>query len=333
MTDESHDGSERRPLPAWLARIDGWQRTRTAPSFVVAVARKSGDDRARPLSALIAHYAFFSIFPLLLVLVTVLGWVLADNPSLRQDVLDSTVAQFPVLGDDLTGNIGSIGGSGIALAIGLLTALWAGIGMGLGMQYAFDTVWAVPRVERATAVAARLRALGAVSILAVALIVGSGGASLLAGVGGAPILGRVAIAAVAFVAVAGAILGVFVVLTPSQPWSRLWVGALVAAVGWAVLQVIGAWFVGRVVSRAGNTYGVFAVVIGLLVWLSLLARVLVIGAEVNAVLRFRLWPRALLGPPMDAEPTEADLVVYSSKDSSLSSPLRSTSVRRMMRER
>jgi membrane protein len=141
------------------------------------------------------------------------------------------------------------------------------------------------------------------------------------------------VAVVALAVVAAAILGVFVVLTPSQPWSRLWVGALVATVGWAVLQVVGAWFVGRVVTRAGDTYGVFAVVIGLLVWLSLLARALVIGAEVNAVLRFRLWPRALLGPPMDAEPTAADLAVYSSKDSSLSSPRRSTSVRRMMRDR
>ncbi|MGZ4682952.1 MAG: YihY/virulence factor BrkB family protein [Acidimicrobiales bacterium] len=325
--------TRRRPLPAPLARIDAWQRDRRVPSFVVAVARKSGDDRARPLAALIAHYAFFSIFPLLLVLVTLLGWVLSDDPSLRQRVLDSTVAQFPVIGDDLTGNIGAIQGSGVALAIGLLTALWAGMGMGLGMQYAFDTVWAVPRVERATAVAARVRALGAVAILGVALVVGSGATTFVAGVGAAPLLGRIGVGIIAVAAVAGAILGVFVVLTPSQPWSRLWIGALVSTVGWAALQVIGAWFVGRVVSRAGNTYGVFAVVIGLLVWLSLLARVLVVGAEVNAVLRFRLWPRALLGPPMDAEPTAADLAVYSSKDSSLSSPLRSTSVRRMMRER
>jgi membrane protein len=333
LTDESPDSSNRRALPAWLARIDAWQRARTIPSFVVGVARKSGDDRARPLAALIAHYAFFSIFPLLLVLVTVLGWALADNPSLRQQVLDSTVAQFPVIGDDLTRNIGSIQGSGIALAIGLLTALWAGIGMGLGMQYAFDTVWAVPRVERTTAVAARVRALGAVAILAVALVVGSAATSFVAGVGAVPVLGRIGVAAIALLAVAGAVLGLFVVLTPSEPWSRLWPGALVSTAGWAALQVVGAWFVGRVVNRAGNTYGVFAVVIGLLVWLSLLARVLVIGAEVNAVLRFHLWPRALLGPPMDAEPTAADLAVYSSKDSSLSSPLRSTNVRRMMRER
>ena len=327
------DGPARKPLPRWLARVDAWQRTRTIPSFLVAVSRKSGDDRARPLAALIAHYAFFSIFPLLLVLVTVLGWVLADDPALRQQVIDSTVAQFPVIGGDLTGNVGSIEGSGLALVIGLVTALWAGIGMGLGLQYAFDTVWAVPRVERSTAVAARVRALGSVVILAVALVAGTSAAGFVGGVGGVPAIGRVGVIVVAVAVVAAAILGVYVVLTPSQPWSHLWVGALVATVGWALLQVVGAWFVARVVSKAGDTYGVFAVVIGLLVWLSLLARVLVIGAEVNAVLRFELWPRALLGPPMDAEPPEADLAVYSSKDSSLSSPRRSTSVRRMMRDR
>jgi membrane protein len=330
-TDDADE--RRRPLPRPLARFDAWQRERTVPSLLVAVARKSGDDQARPLAAVIAHYAFFSLFPLLLVLVTVLGLVLEGNPSLREQVLDSTVSQFPVIGDDLTSNIGSIGGSGLALAFGLATALWAGIGMGLGMQYAFDTVWAVPRVERSTAVVARLRALGSVAILGTAVVVGSGAAGIVGGVRGVPILARVGVAVVAFVVAAAATLGLFVVLTPGQRWSSLWVGALVATVGWAVLQVVGAWFVSRVVSRAGNTYGVFAVVIGLLVWLSVLARVLVIGAEINAVLRYRLWPRALLGPPMDAEPTPADLAVYSSKDSSLSSSLRSTSVRRMMRER
>jgi membrane protein len=322
-----------RPLPRPLARLDAWQRSRRAPALVVAVARKSGDDRARPLAALIAHYAFFSVFPLLLVLVTVMGWLLADNPTLRQQVLDSTIAQFPVVGDELTTNIGSIEGNGLALLVGLLTALWASMGMGLGMQYAFDTVWAVPRVDRSTAVTARLRALGSVAILVVALVVSAGSAGLVAWVGAIPAIGQAAVVVIAFAVVAATLLGLFVVLTPSQPWSRLWIGALVTTAGWSVLQVAGAWFVDRVVSRAGNTYGVFAVVIGLLVWLSLLARVLVIGAEVNAVLRFHLWPRALLGPPMDAEPTAADLVVYSSKDSSLSSPLRSTSVRRMIRDR
>ena len=299
----------------------------------MAVSRKSGDDRARPLAALIAHYAFFSIFPLLLVLVTVLGWVLADDPELRQQVIDSTVAQFPVIGADLTGNVGSIEGSGVALVIGLVTALWAGIGMGLGLQYAFDTVWAVPRVERSTAVAARVRALGLGGDPGRRPGGGLGAAGFVGGVGGVPALGRVGVAVVALAVVAAAILGVFVVLTPEP--------AVVAAVGrraggdGGLGRAAGgrAWFVARVVSRAGNTYGVFAVVIGLLVWLSLLARALVIGAEVNAVLRFRLWPRALLGPPMDAEPTAADLAVYSSKDSSLSSPRRSTSVRRMMRDR
>ena len=328
MTDECP-----KPLPPWLARIDDWQRLRRVPGFVVAVFRKSGDDRGGPLAALIAHYAFFSLFPLLLVLVTVLGRVLADNPTLRQKVLDSALSQFPVIGDDVTSNIGSIESSGIALVIGVLTALWAGMGMGLGMQYAFDTVWAIPRRERSTAVTLRLRALAAVAILGLALVVGSGAAAAVATVGWFPAIGRFGVAIVAFVVVTVAVLGVFVVLTPSQPWSRLWRGAVVTAVGWAVLQVIGTWFVSRVVGRAGNTYGVFAVVIGLLVWLSMLARVLVIGAEVNAVICFRLWPRALLGPPRDARPTEADEAVYASKDSSLSSPLRSTSVRRMMRDR
>ena len=90
---------ERKPLPRWLARIDAWQRD---PWSAVVPGGGLPQVRRRPGSAavgvLIAHYAFFSIFPLLLVLVTVIGWVLSDHPALRQEVIDSTVAQFPVIG-------------------------------------------------------------------------------------------------------------------------------------------------------------------------------------------------------------------------------------------
>ena len=82
-----------------LAAIDGWQRRHAAAGFAIAVAKKFGEDRGSNLAALIAFYAFFSLFPLLLAFVSVLGFVLDDNPSLRDDVIDSAVARIPVIGD------------------------------------------------------------------------------------------------------------------------------------------------------------------------------------------------------------------------------------------
>ena len=82
-------------------------------AVLVAVVRKYGEDSGGSLAALIAYRAFFSLFPLLLLLTTVLGYVLAGDPGLREEVVDSSLAQFPVIGEQLQGR--SLEGSGVAL--------------------------------------------------------------------------------------------------------------------------------------------------------------------------------------------------------------------------
>lgn len=71
-----------------LAAVDSYQQRHRWLAFPLAVWRKFGDDQAGSLAALLAYYAFLATFPLLLVLVTVLGLVLAGNPGLQRDVLD-----------------------------------------------------------------------------------------------------------------------------------------------------------------------------------------------------------------------------------------------------
>ena len=109
------------------------------------MVRKFLDDRAANLAALIAFYAFFSVFPLLLALVSVLGFVLEDDPTLREDIVDSTLAQLPVLGSQVAGAAEPLTGSGIALAVGILGALWAGLGVTVALGRAFE----VDRFDRA----------------------------------------------------------------------------------------------------------------------------------------------------------------------------------------
>src|SRR5262249_13977506 len=76
---------------------------------------------------------------------------------------------------------------------------------------------------------------------------------------------------------------------------------VLAAVGWAALQALGGIYVDRVVRRANQTYGLFAIVIGLLSWLYLGAQMLLYAAEANVVRARRLWPRSLLEPVPDAD--------------------------------
>jgi membrane protein len=139
--------------------IDRWQRRRASIAFAVAVGRKFGDDRAGGFAALIAYYAFFSIFPLLLALTSVLGFVLQGDEQLQEEIVDSVFAEVPVLGPQIRASIGSVDGSGPALVIGLGLAIWAGLGVTLALSRAFDRVWSVPRVRRRRFVAARVRGL------------------------------------------------------------------------------------------------------------------------------------------------------------------------------
>src|SRR4051794_41926711 len=131
-----------------LERIDRWQRRRRWAGFIVGVGRKYAEDGAARHGTRIAYYAFFSVFPLMLAFISILGYLLEGNPELRQDILDSTYADMPVIGPFIRDDIGAISGSGVALALGIAVALWAGLGVTVSLSQALDRVWSTPRVEQ-----------------------------------------------------------------------------------------------------------------------------------------------------------------------------------------
>ena len=253
------------------------------------MVRKFLDDRAANLAALIAFYAFFSVFPLLLALVSVLGFVLEDDPALREDIVDSTLAQLPVLGSQVAGAAEPLTGSGIALAVGILGALWAGLGVTVALGRAFEVVWDVPRLEQRNGLVARVRGLAIIGAMAVVIGAATAVTALSVGGGaGGAVLG--------FLVDAAVLLAVFWLYTARPLRLRdLLPGVAIAALGVVALQSIAGWYFQHAVERADDTYGTFALVIGLLSWFLLLAQLLLLSAEVNVVLRRRLWPRALTG--------------------------------------
>ena len=285
-----------------LCAVDRWQRRRRWSAVLVGVARKYTEDGAMRHGARIAYYAFFSVFPLMLAFVSIVGFVLEDRPGLRQDILDSAYADMPVIGPLIRDDIGTVGGSGVALAIGILVALWAGLGVTVALAQALDRVWAIPRLEQPGYLARRLRGgatlvVGGLSLVASAILSGVATSGHLGGI--APSLATVALSLVLDAAI---VLGAFRLLTASTQRLRdLVPGALVAAVGLLVLQALGGWYVSATIGRAGDTYGLFATVIGLLSWLSLAAQLVLISAELNAVRTLGLWPRSLTGPMTAAD--------------------------------
>lgn len=264
----------------------------------VAVAKKFGDDQGGNLAGLIAFRAFFSLFPLLLLFTTVLGYVLAGDEQLREEAVDSVLTQFPVIGEQI--QVSSLEGSGVALAIGIAGSLWAGFGVVLATQTALDRVWAVPFHDRPDFLTSRLRALVLLVVLGT-LTIASTVASGLVG-GGAGLFGPVGGIAIS-VAINLLVFGALFSLLGARPASLsvLLPGIVLAAVAWSGLQIVGGWFVAHQVRDAAPAYGTFALVLGLLVWINLGAVLTVLSAELNVVRARGLWPRSLLGVGRDED--------------------------------
>jgi membrane protein len=287
-----------------VAALDGYQRRRHWLGFPLAVIYKFADDQGPYLTALITYYGFLSLFPLLLLLVTILGFVLQGDGHLQAQLLNSTLAELPIIGSQLRDNVQSLKGSGVGLAVGVLGTIYGCLGAAGATQNAFNRAWAVPRNERPNPIALRLRSLLLLLVLGTGVIVTTALSGLTTGGGayGANAGEALAVAAVPLATLAniGLFILAFRVLTAREvPTRHLWTGALVAGVGWQIVQILGTFFVAHVLRGAPEAYGVFGLVLGLIAWIYLLALVIVFAAEISVVAHRRLWPRALLTPFTD----------------------------------
>lgn len=300
-----------------LDRVDRYQRQHRWLGFPLAVVYKFGDDQGTYLTALITYYGFLSLFPLLLLLVTILGFVLQGDPALQSRLIDSTLAQLPIVGMQLGHSVRALRGSATGIAIGILGTLYGCLGAAGAMQNAFNRVWAVPRNRRPNPLALRLRGMLLLLVLGVGVLITTGlsGLTTSAGVFGAAIGTAVQILAVVLATATNVALFMlaFRLLTAEGHTRQLRTGALVAGIGWELLQLLGTYLVAHFLTGAPAAYGVFGLVLGLIAWIYLLALVIVIAAEVNVVAHKRLWPRALLTPfTDDVQLTPADRRAYAS---------------------
>jgi YihY family inner membrane protein len=280
-----------------VKRFDRFQQRHKGLAIPLAVVRKFGQDQAGNLAALVAYYAFFSLFPLLLVFVTILGYVLQHNHGQMLSVENSVRQNFPAVGSYL--HFTSLHGDLLPLILGIVTSLWSGLGVTNAVQNALDTVWAVPFKERPDFFMSRLRGLGLLVTLGLLFLVATAASGVVSGgLGGAG--AKVAGIAVSLIVNVILFLVAFRLLTAKAVETRcLWIGVVVAAVFWTILQAVGGLYVGHAVKHVPTAYASFAIVIGLLVWLHLGAQMTLYAAELNVVLQRKLWPRSLLGPPLE----------------------------------
>jgi membrane protein len=276
---------------------DAFQQRQPALAFPVAVWHKFNDDRAGNLAALIAYYGFAAIFPLLLVLATVLNIVLKNDPALQKTLTNSALAQYPVIGQQIKTQLGSIPGTGLPLIIGAVLLLLGARGVANAMQNALCEVWGIPRESRPGFPMSQLWSFALLLTVGIGFIattflsgLAGGAGHLLTGVGAT--VGAVLISLALNVGMFW--LGFRLATARLVRWRDLLVGALIAAVIWQVLQVAGGYVISHQLHRANELYGTFGVVIGLVAWLYLQAEATVWAAEVDVVLAKRLWPVSVL---------------------------------------
>jgi YihY family inner membrane protein len=301
------------PIESTMRKVDRFQQSHTRLGFVFAVVKKYGDDQAGSLAALITYYSFLSLFPLLLVLVTILGILVGGSSSIAQHLQNSALGQFPVIGPQLKGHIGSLHGSPGALVIGILGLIWGSLGASQAGQYAMAQVWNIPMVERPGFVPRLVRSLLLLATLGVFLVVSTGLSGFTTFAGGQGPAVRVGAGILSVVVDFGLFLAAFRILTPKEVRTgELVSGAVAGGVAWAVLQLGGTALVGHQLKHMSQTYSVFASVLGLLWWLYLSAQVVLYVAEINVVKSRRLWPRSLVQPPLTAADRDM-LVAYATE--------------------
>ena len=281
-----------------MRSADRAQQARRVPGFVVGVVKKFGDDRGGQLAALITYYAFAAVFPLLLLLITSLGYVLHGNPAAQRAVLNSALADFPIIGNQLQDNVHSLQGTGAAVAIGVVGLLYGSLGMTQILQFAMAQVWNIPGTERPGFFPRMGRGLLMLVALGLGLALSTATAGLvgflahgaLAWIGG--LIGSVAVNI-------GLYLVCFRILTPKEVALRqLLPGCLVAGPAWTALQTFGGILVAHQLRHSTQVYGFFGTVLGLISWLYLAAQITMYAAEANVVRARRLWPRTLMQPPL-----------------------------------
>jgi uncharacterized BrkB/YihY/UPF0761 family membrane protein len=297
------------PAQKVMGAVDRWQRRHRWAGVPYAVVKKFGDDNANLVVVALAWYGFTAIFPLLLVVVTVFNIIGAG--SLGTGIVN-TLQEFPVIGSNFKASSGSStmqGGSVFGLVVGLIGLLYGAQGVTQTAQEAMATVWNIPQVERTGFLPRLGRSLAGLITIGAAFVINAF-VTTYATAAGQNYAIRVPVIAGLLVLNVGLYFASFTLLTAKVIGPRGHLpGAIAGAVAFTALITVGTGLVNHQLRNANETYGTFGTVIGIVLFLLLLAKLTLYAAELNPVLARRLYPRAL---PLGGEPTDADRQVLAS---------------------
>ena len=295
------------PLRKAIGAVDRWQRRTPWAGVPYAVMKKFGDDNANLVVVALAWYGFTAIFPLLLVMMTLFGFI--GVQSIGTGII-RTLHEFPVIGTSFNpSSPGALHGSTLGLVVGLIGLVYGAQGVTQTAQQAMATVWHIPQTQRTGFLPRLGRSLAGLVTIGGAFIVNAFVTSYATG-GTTSYAIRIPVLAGLLIINAALYFATFTLLTAKPVGPRgLLPGAVLGAVAFTALITVGTGLMTHQLKNASATYGAFGSVIGIVALLLLLAKLSMYAAELNPVLARRLYPRAL---PLGGEPTDADRHVLAS---------------------
>jgi uncharacterized BrkB/YihY/UPF0761 family membrane protein len=235
-------------------------------------------------ASVVAFFGFLSIFPLMLAATTILGFVLRENQDLRDKIIEGALEDIPVIGEELANDPTAISGNIWVLLIGLGGALWSATKAFAMIHVAQDDVWEVDVDHRAAMPVQRGRALLGLLIMGGAQIATLAMTTFVSAVD-LPIGGRILLYVTALAVNILVLAAIFHTLTSAEPtWRQVWPGAIPAGFVYVLIQQFGTEIVVRITKNAGDTYGQFALVLGIVTWLSFMSISAIMAVELNAAI-------------------------------------------------
>lgn len=278
-----------------IEKLDRFQRRHKLTAFSYAVVKKYGEDEAGYKAALLTYYAFLSLFPLLLVLVTLTTYVDSYFPDLQTDVVQAATDYFPVLGQQIADHISGLNQTGPALIVALLFTFYGARGVGAAFQHGVQHIWGIPKVKRPGFPQSTTNSLLIILVGGLGLIVAAISTGIAASSG--PGVGYNLLAALINVIILSCIFTflINICLPHKIALNKIGIAAVVAAVGLVALQNLGGRFLTGELRTLDALYSYFALSLGLLFWIYLQVQIILFAVEIAAVSDKSDWPRSLSG--------------------------------------
>jgi YihY family inner membrane protein len=274
-------------------KIDAWQQRYRWTAFTYAVIKKYGEDESSYKAALLTYYGFLSLFPLLLVLTTIASLLAANHPAQQHDIIRSITTYFPVLGSQLSSHIQGLHKSGVALAVGIVLTMYGARGVADVFRRNVQIIWKVPKAQRLGFPKTILNSLIIVGVGGIGFAAASASAGLAAAAGHGPLFRLLSLGVNLFILFWLFTFLLNICLPRRVALRDVRSGALAAAIGLVILQILGGYLLKTELKRLDALYSYFAIALGLLFWIYLQAQLMHYAITISAVGAQHLWPRSI----------------------------------------